>query len=96
MTSTNTVLEGLIAAKTDVTLSRYLSIVGTTLVMYDWIIQLGAESQTIMKARWSFPKILYYYVGNFHIAWRYTLCQHTYGTIDSDSHPHFHYLRHLW
>ncbi|PVF95468.1 hypothetical protein CPB86DRAFT_817195 [Serendipita vermifera] len=61
MSPHNAVLDLLIPAVTDVSLSRYMAFVGSTLVVWDWLIQLGDESQTILKSKWSFPKILYYY-----------------------------------
>jgi hypothetical protein len=62
MSPTNAAINLLIPAVTDVSLSRYLSFVGLSLVIHDWLIQLGDESQTILKSKWSFPKVLYYYV----------------------------------
>ncbi len=34
-----------------------------TLVVYDWLLLFSDELDTIWKAKWTVPKVLYYYVG---------------------------------
>lgn len=55
-------LQFLIRAVSDIALSRYLSAVGVTLVIYDWVLLFKVESQTIWPSRWTIPKALYYYI----------------------------------
>lgn len=60
-------LTTLINGLNDVHLSRYLAGAGLTLVIYDWILLFQLESRTIWLARWTLPKILYYFVRLFTI-----------------------------
>ncbi|PVF95469.1 hypothetical protein CPB86DRAFT_738754 [Serendipita vermifera] len=59
-TGINHTLEFYISAVQDITHSRYLSGSAVTLVIYDWLLLLGDESNTIWKSRWTIPKALYY------------------------------------
>ncbi|KAG8840550.1 hypothetical protein FRB91_005947, partial [Serendipita sp. 411] len=43
-----------------VTVARYFAGVALTLCIYDWLILLGRESQTVWKARWTRTKAIYY------------------------------------
>ncbi|PVF92165.1 hypothetical protein CPB86DRAFT_717942 [Serendipita vermifera] len=44
-----------------ITLARYFAGIALTLCVYDWLILLGRESQTVWKARWTRTKVLYYF-----------------------------------
>lgn len=46
----------------DIVLTRYLAGVALTLVIYDSIILIQTEYQTIWKSQWTFPKMLYYFI----------------------------------
>lgn len=56
-----TILDELTLAVGQISISRYLCGVALVLSLYDWLLLLEAESETVWKGRWTLPKIIYYF-----------------------------------
>lgn len=49
----------------DAVMARYLSGAAVTLVIYDWLLLLRTEQETIWQSKWALPKFLYYFIRIF-------------------------------
>ncbi|KAG8841080.1 hypothetical protein FRB91_005391 [Serendipita sp. 411] len=59
--ATNAVVDELVEGLKHAAISRYLCGVALILSIYDWLLLLGQESETIWKGRWTLPKGIYYF-----------------------------------